>query len=105
MATKNSKRAKDGKKDKGKKTETSEIDDLFNIQQKQKPTDPQERKTKPKTKSKEDKIRFGDPKGEMTAGAARRYTDDGLPIYQWHEIVSLEGGDTPDCPFDCACCY
>lgn len=42
---------------------------------------------------------FGDTRG-------RRKTDDGLHIYTDKELRIGEGeGDTPDCPFDCWCCY
>lgn len=36
-------------------------------------------------------------------GKGRR-TDDGLPIYDSKELNIGQGGDTPDCPFDCECC-
>jgi Eukaryotic protein of unknown function (DUF1764) len=42
---------------------------------------------------------FGDSRG-------RRKTDDGMDIYTDKELRIGEGeGDTPDCPFDCWCCF
>lgn len=35
----------------------------------------------------------------------RPLTDDGLPIFTWQEMGIGRGGDTPDCPFDCDCCF
>ena len=32
-------------------------------------------------------------------------TAEGWPIYQEDDLVSLTGGQTKDCPFDCECCY
>lgn len=45
---------------------------------------------------------FADSRG--TKGG-RRTTDDGYPIYADKELLAEGGGDTPQCPFDCACCY
>lgn len=36
---------------------------------------------------------------------ARPLTEDGLPIYSWQEMGMGQGGDTPECPFDCNCCF
>lgn len=35
----------------------------------------------------------------------RTVTEEGYPVYVEEEIVSKTGGDTPQCPFDCKCCY
>ncbi|KAK9830433.1 hypothetical protein WJX72_011742 [[Myrmecia] bisecta] len=35
----------------------------------------------------------------------RRYDEEGLPIYTPDELDVGKGGDTPDCPFDCKCCF
>lgn len=94
-------------KGKGERNEIDEIDDLFNKAKSQKADKktnspiPKERKMS----KKKDTALFGDPKGELTEGATRRFTEDGLPIYLWEEIISPGGGDSPDCPFDCQCCY
>jgi hypothetical protein len=32
-------------------------------------------------------------------------TEDGLPIYLDEELKIGLGKDTPDCPFDCSCCF
>ncbi|KAL7069125.1 hypothetical protein ACR3K2_03820 [Cryptosporidium serpentis] len=34
-----------------------------------------------------------------------RYTEDGLPVYKLEDLKIGQGGGTPDCPFDCECCY
>jgi len=31
--------------------------------------------------------------------------DSGLPVYKAHLLKVGEGGGTPLCPFDCACCF
>jgi len=38
-------------------------------------------------------------------GSARPTTDDGLPIYSVDELRIGQGLDTPECPFDCRCCF
>lgn len=39
-------------------------------------------------------------------GGGRKYTEEGYPIYTEEELkLNMEGGDTPDCPFDCNCCF
>ena len=35
----------------------------------------------------------------------RPLTDDGLPVYSAQEMKIGMGGDTDQCPFDCACCF
>ncbi|KAJ3303002.1 hypothetical protein HDV03_004282 [Kappamyces sp. JEL0829] len=44
---------------------------------------------------------FGDSRGEKP----RRKTDDGYFVYTEEELGCGKGGDTPECPFDCQCCY
>ncbi|KAK9172014.1 Eukaryotic protein of unknown function (DUF1764) family protein [Cryptosporidium meleagridis] len=34
-----------------------------------------------------------------------RYLNDGLPVYRLEDINLGDGGGTPDCPFDCSCCF
>ena len=31
--------------------------------------------------------------------------ESGLPVYKAHLLKVGEGGGTPDCPFDCDCCF
>lgn len=38
-------------------------------------------------------------------GSIRPTTDDGLPIYSVEELRIGLGQDTPECPFDCRCCF
>jgi hypothetical protein len=35
----------------------------------------------------------------------RKLTEEGWKVYSYEELKFEEGGDTPDCPFDCDCCY
>ncbi|CAO3616707.1 unnamed protein product [Cunninghamella blakesleeana] len=44
---------------------------------------------------------FGDSRGKK----AKRTTDDGYPLYDVKDLKIGEGKDTPDCPFDCQCCF
>ena len=34
-----------------------------------------------------------------------KYTKEGYKIYTADELKIGQGGDTPDCPFDCECCF
>lgn len=45
-------------------------------------------------------------KGKSTGGP-RQQTEDGYKIYTLEELGldKAKGGDTPDCPFDCSCCF
>jgi hypothetical protein len=36
---------------------------------------------------------------------ARKYSPDGLPIYNEEELRIGQGGNTPLCPMDCECCF
>ncbi|KAJ3321755.1 hypothetical protein HDV06_003904 [Boothiomyces sp. JEL0866] len=57
---------------------------------------------KPKIVDPEDDGTFADSRGSKP----RKQTEDGLPIYLDTELnVGLDGGDTPQCPFDCQCCF
>ncbi|ORX62465.1 hypothetical protein DM01DRAFT_1331884 [Hesseltinella vesiculosa] len=44
---------------------------------------------------------FADSRGKK----AKRLTDDGYPLYDVKDLRIGEGEDTPDCPFDCQCCF
>ncbi|KAJ1982635.1 hypothetical protein H4R34_001632 [Dimargaris verticillata] len=35
----------------------------------------------------------------------KRFTEDGFPLYTVEDLQIGLGGDTPDCPFDCQCCF
>ncbi|GAA6050664.1 hypothetical protein JCM3770_000880 [Rhodotorula araucariae] len=50
-------------------------------------------------KAAEEDERFMDSRG------TRKKTEDGLPIYSFDELRIGMGGDTPECPFDCTCCF
>lgn len=49
------------------------------------------------------KPKMDDPRGLKSR--ARLLTADGLPIYTVEEMHIGGGGDTPECPFDCQCCF
>ncbi|CDH51647.1 predicted protein [Lichtheimia corymbifera JMRC:FSU:9682] len=49
----------------------------------------------------EDDDSFGDSRGKK----AKRTTEDGYPLYDVKDLRIGEGKDTPQCPFDCDCCY
>ncbi|KAJ3261715.1 hypothetical protein HK103_004666 [Boothiomyces macroporosus] len=52
------------------------------------------------------KPKIVDPNDDGTFADSREQTEDGLPIYLDTELnVGLDGGDTPQCPFDCQCCF
>eukprot|EP00941_MAST-03F_sp_MAST-3F-sp1_P004360 g4360.t1 len=44
---------------------------------------------------------------QKKAGEAKPlyYTEEGLPIYSAESLNIGKGGGTPDCPFDCWCCF
>ncbi|KAJ1971682.1 hypothetical protein H4R35_005119 [Dimargaris xerosporica] len=35
----------------------------------------------------------------------KRFTEDGYPLYTVEDLQIGLGGDTPDCPFGCQCCF
>ena len=80
-----------------------ELDSLFKREKKskviKKPDDSKKEKTidlvKDKVKDKKDK-----PKK-----SGNKYTKEGYKIYTAEELNIGMGGDTPDCPFDCNCCF
>ncbi|KAJ2804635.1 hypothetical protein H4R21_001565 [Coemansia helicoidea] len=44
---------------------------------------------------------FADSRGKQS-----KYTDDGMRVFYMEDLRIGEGnGDTPDCPFDCQCCF
>ncbi|KAI8069326.1 hypothetical protein BC940DRAFT_298451 [Gongronella butleri] len=44
---------------------------------------------------------FADSRGKKS----KRLTDDGYPLYDVKDLRIGEGEDTPECPFDCQCCF
>ncbi|SCV70471.1 BQ2448_1865 [Microbotryum intermedium] len=52
------------------------------------------------TKLDEDDLTFRDSRGDT-----RKRTEEGYPIYDTKELKIGLGGGTPDCPFDCQCCF
>ncbi|KAF8642382.1 hypothetical protein AX16_009650 [Volvariella volvacea WC 439] len=52
--------------------------------------------------SNDDNAKFADSRGS----GPRRKTEEGWNIYKEDELgISMQGGDTPLCPFDCDCCF
>jgi hypothetical protein len=70
--------------------ESVEIDDIFN--------------NKPKTKGKDLK-KIQKPVQKVKESKGPRFTEEGFRIIKFEDMISKGGGDTPDCPFDCTCCY
>ncbi|BGP49573.1 hypothetical protein JCM10450v2_005468 [Rhodotorula kratochvilovae] len=58
-----------------------------------------ENATDEERKAAEEEERFMDSRG------TRKKTEDGLPIYSFDELRIGFGGDTPECPFECTCCF
>lgn len=85
----------------------AEIDDLFTKKikknSKEELKEEGEEKLKIKSSSPTEKDSFGDVRGLHKK--ATRLTDDGLPIWTDKEMKIGQGGDSPDCPFDCECCF
>mmetsp|Transcript_12421 Transcript_12421/g.10346 ORF Transcript_12421/g.10346 Transcript_12421/m.10346 type:complete len:134 (-) Transcript_12421:35-436(-) len=42
--------------------------------------------------------------GNQSEGSRKR-TEEGYKIYSEEELRIGQGGNTPDCPFDCWCCF
>ncbi|SAM08233.1 hypothetical protein [Absidia glauca] len=59
------------------------------------------RKAQPPPPTSMDDDQFGDSRGKK----AKRTTDDGYPLYDVKDLRIGEGQDTPECPFDCQCCF
>lgn len=43
--------------------------------------------------------------GKAEDDGKRRNTNDGLKVYTEAELRIGRGGNSPDCPFDCNCCF
>ncbi|EPT27442.1 hypothetical protein TGPRC2_306195 [Toxoplasma gondii TgCatPRC2] len=97
----------------GKKSKDSrkEIDDLFaDVMQAGKKQDGQKREKRKETahskagqKKKRRPLTFDEDMG-LNQRAINR-TADGLRIYTEEELGIGKGGGTPECPFDCSCCF
>jgi len=102
-----------------------EIEDLFACKkQQQKDTDEKIKKQKAENKQKRkagaatkevsptttDSIKKGQWVDDGLGGKynSEGYTgrvEDGMKIFKTHLLQSAESGKTPDCPFDCKCCF
>lgn len=104
--TKKTKRNDDTEKQDKKSTKVSnEIDDLFASKKKVAPVEevPVPKPVKIAPPKVDDDDDFGDSRGLKKR--KRPTTEEGYPIYTDKEMKIGLGGDTPDCPFDCWCCY
>lgn len=86
----------------------AEIDDLFSKKLNRdikEAAEEKEKKKKPETKK--NKISEIDSFGDVRGLHKRptRLTEDGLPIWTDKEMKIGLGGGTPECPFDCDCCF
>ena len=55
---------------------------------------------------KKDVKKQNQPKEEKKkSSGATRYTKEGYKIYTAEDLKIGQGGDGPDCPFDCDCCF
>lgn len=109
------------KKEKLQKLEqkaSNEIDDLFAVKKTKETTIADLQKSGKKTDKRscppgdqprttaadeDDDDDFGDSRGLRKK--KRPTTEEGYPIYTVKEMKIGLGGDTPDCPFDCECCF
>jgi hypothetical protein len=81
----------------------SEIDAIFGKLQSGKKGEKKAAKTEPR---KSDGKRDDGFAGRSMPGKGRKYTEEGYPVYTEEELgLNKAGGDTPDCPFDCNCCF
>eukprot|EP01116_Phalansterium_solitarium_P011985 TRINITY_DN27898_c0_g1_i1.p1 TRINITY_DN27898_c0_g1~~TRINITY_DN27898_c0_g1_i1.p1 ORF type:complete len:201 (+),score=54.40 TRINITY_DN27898_c0_g1_i1:573-1175(+) len=65
----------------------------------------QQPKTKKRPAKPVDADETFNPDSRGTSAKARKTSEDGYKMYRLEELVSTKGGDTPDCPFDCQCCF
>jgi hypothetical protein len=89
------------------KVSTAEIDELFKKPSKSSPAPPTAvskttvpRRDAPLVSQTVDDF---DVRGDKKK--VRPLTADGLPIFTAEEMAIGRGGDSPDCPFDCNCCF
>lgn len=78
-----------------------EIDELFATKKPKTTTDTQEPSKEQSILADEDD--FTDSRGLKKK--RRPTTAEGFPIYTSIEMKVGLGGDTPECPFDCQCCF
>ncbi|PRP76359.1 hypothetical protein PROFUN_08827 [Planoprotostelium fungivorum] len=81
-----------------KRKVNDDIDDIFSKTPKASAVKEQKAPVK---KRKENDI-FSDSRGTNSDG---RKVIDGYTVYSFDELKLDQGKDTPDCPFDCDCCF
>ena len=69
----------------------------------EKPKSETMKKSQTKKSPHQDDDGFGDTRGLLKQ--RRPTTEEGYPIYSVEDMKIGRGGDTPDCPFDCDCCF
>ena len=63
-------------------------------------TESNDKKNNEKLKKKISKEKAGNNQNKRA-----KHTDDGLKIYNEDDLNIGKGGNTPECPFDCNCCF
>jgi len=58
-----------------------------------------------KSKPSSEDLKFSDSRGKHSQSKNRKTEKDWGSVYSPDELKIGEGGDTPDCPFDCKCCF
>ncbi|KAF4723911.1 hypothetical protein FOZ63_008614, partial [Perkinsus olseni] len=111
---KNGKKAASVHKEDTKKSESSSesIDDIFGALKKSTRSTSTSTKTKD-TPNEQQPAAPSRPQGSADdplglgnrAGGDRKRTEEGYKIYTEEELKIGQGGNTPDCPFDCWCCF
>uniref|UniRef100_A0A0G4HK08 DUF1764 domain-containing protein n=1 Tax=Chromera velia CCMP2878 TaxID=1169474 RepID=A0A0G4HK08_9ALVE len=102
------KASSDTKKEKVKKKDKGELDKLFSGLSKKKKKKAAEKDSQPSEGVKgssggKKPKNIDEDLGLQTK--ERKYTEEGYPIYTEEELKIGQGGGTPDCPFDCWCCF
>ena len=85
----------------GKKDIKNDLDALFKKNKSSKKIKKEAKPAKVAEKpAKKEKVSMDAPKSK-----GNKYTKEGYKIYTADELKIGQGGDTPDCPFDCECCF
>ena len=79
-----------------------DLDSLFNSKKNEKSKTIKKEKKLPKTLKLTEKA---PEKKEVKKSGPTKYTEEGFKIYSATDLKLGQGKDTPDCPFDCDCCF
>lgn len=120
------KRPREGDDDETKKSSSglNEIDALFDDKKQQKKQLQQEeqKQTKLKKQKQQSASKSSNGRKDLLSMREKEWKDDGLggkynkegftgrredgvKVYKAHLLNQRDFGNTPDCPFDCSCCY